>query len=758
MQHKGRSVARQPSPARSRPSLSWLPLPALLVLGIAAQAQQAETTTQCNEGVIPEPVAMAYGDSTLDCRIDAAGEADRFVFTGSENDLVRLNLLTLSNGLDAEIEIRDGLGAIVATGGCEANVVSRCSFTIELALARSGDFLVRVTDTGASDVGDYRMQLERLVPAPLGAALPYEQPADDALTPSNDSDFYHFEATAGTSLRLNLLTLSNDLDPVVAVRDPAGALVASTGCVANVVSRCSLSLPLEPLATGTYTLVVNDDDWFNAGGYELSLWCLYGPCDDAPVPDPGMAPLGYDTVRVATLASPTASDSFSYDATAGTSTRIVLVTTSNDFDPHLQIRDPSGALIIDGSADGAGCSANSVSRCSFALDLVPTTSGTYAVRVFDDDLFNPGGFHLNLWCRFGPCDEAPTPDPDGPAIDHVLTAAQEIAPVADADFYRFHGVAGTETRFVLVTLSNDLDPRIEIRDPSGAILVDGLADGGGCNANSVARCSFLVDLAPPQTGTYTVIVYDDDGFNPGGYRHGLWCVAGACDSDADGFSDGNREALSYDIGIGERSIENPGDADYYRFLGTSGDEIEITLTTLNVDLDPRIELRDPSGALVIDGLADGGGCDANPVTTCSFSVGLSPATDGEYNLLIYDDDSFNTGRYSLNLNCIFGTGPGFTCENLELPPVLCNDNCSVVPNPGQSDTDADGYGNACDPDYNGDGTVNFADLALMRAVFFQFNDNIDLTGDGFVNFSDLAVLRSMIFGPAGPSCAFPNKP
>lgn len=754
--HPGRAR----SPLRDACSACFALFVALLTLGypLCALSQQAETTTSCEEGVVAEPVALAYGNSTLNCTIDSLGDNDRFQFTGAENDLIRLNLLTLSNGLDAEIEIRDGLGAVVAGGSCTANVVSRCSFEIELTLGRSGEFLVRVSDTGTDNTGGFRIQLERLLPAPPGTSLQYGQPLDDTLAPSNDTDFFHFEATAGTSVRLNLLTLSNDLDATMAVRDPTGAIVASNGCVANVVSRCAFSELLEPALSGTYTLVVNDDDWFNAGAYELSLWCLYGACDDAPVPDPGAEPIGYDKVRIADLATPTARDAFTFEATAGTATRFVMVTTSNDFDPHMQIRDPAGLLVVDGLADGAGCNANVVSRCSFSLDFEPAQSGTYAVLVFDDDLFNSGGFHLSHWCLFGPCDGAPTPDPDGPVIDHVLVQADTIAPVADADFYAFHGVAGTTTRLVFVTNSNDLDPRIEVRDPSGILVVDGLDNGGGCDANSVSRCSFAVELNPAATGTYAVLVYDDDGFNPGAYQYALWCVAGDCDSDADGFRDGDHEVLDYDTGVTGRAIEQRGDADHYRFRGTVGDNIEFALATLAVDLDPRIEVRDPSGELVINGIGDGGGCDANVVSTCSFTLGFMPALDGEYSLLVYDNDAFNSGGYTLNLNCIFGTGPGFSCANLDAVPFLCSDNCSLVANPAQTDTNADGYGNACDPDYNADGTVNFLDLALMRAAFFQFNDDVDLTGDGFVNFLDLAVLRSFFFGPAGPSCAFPNSP
>ena len=38
------------------------------------------------------------------------------------------------------------------------------------------------------------------------------------------------------------------------------------------------------------------------------------------------------------------------------------------------------------------------------------------------------------------------------------------------------------------------------------------------------------------------------------------------------------------------------------------------------------------------------------------------------------------------------------------------DNCVLVANGPQRDTDGDGIGNYCDPDFNNDGTVNFLDL------------------------------------------------
>jgi hypothetical protein len=82
------------------------------------------------------------------------------------------------------------------------------------------------------------------------------------------------------------------------------------------------------------------------------------------------------------------------------------------------------------------------------------------------------------------------------------------------------------------------------------------------------------------------------------------------------------------------------------------------------------------------------------------------------------------------------------------------DNCRHHANPSQLDSDADRIGNLCDGDFNNDGRVDFADLAIFRAALgsrasdARYRASVDMNGDGLVNSADLALFRGQ-FGNGG---------
>ena len=88
------------------------------------------------------------------------------------------------------------------------------------------------------------------------------------------------------------------------------------------------------------------------------------------------------------------------------------------------------------------------------------------------------------------------------------------------------------------------------------------------------------------------------------------------------------------------------------------------------------------------------------------------------------------------------------------------DNCSLEANADQRDTDGDRFGNACDPDLNNDGRVDFGDLNIFRLAWLstinsaKYAADSDLNGDGSVDGQDKSLFEKRWQLPPGPGVGF----
>jgi len=80
-----------------------------------------------------------------------------------------------------------------------------------------------------------------------------------------------------------------------------------------------------------------------------------------------------------------------------------------------------------------------------------------------------------------------------------------------------------------------------------------------------------------------------------------------------------------------------------------------------------------------------------------------------------------------------------------------SDNCILVPNADQRDSDDDGFGNMCDADLNNDNNVNSLDLGLFKKRYLTTDADADLNGDGKVNSLDLGRFKQLYLKNPGPT-------
>lgn len=176
-----------------------------------------------------------------------------------------------------------------------------------------------------------------------------------------------------------------------------------------------------------------------------------------------------------------------------------------------------------------------------------------------------------------------------------------------------------------------------------------------------------------------------------------------------------------------------------------------------------------------DGDNFGNACDADLNADCGVNFGDLAQLKAAFIPRPYNpdadfdgDDNVNFGDLAFLKSSFFngaypGPGPSALPTACDSPDtdgdgvIDSEDNCTLVANADQRDTNSDGYGNICDADLDDDCIVGPFDLVLMEDAFFStpgspnWFEDADLDGDDNVDFIDLAILQAAIAGAPGPS-------
>jgi len=177
------------------------------------------------------------------------------------------------------------------------------------------------------------------------------------------------------------------------------------------------------------------------------------------------------------------------------------------------------------------------------------------------------------------------------------------------------------------------------------------------------------------------------------------------------------------------------------------------------------------------------GCAANPAglapTACAFEqTGVSNMTQGTTSFVDNGNGTVTltmaSNQFTIN-GGIKDTVPGDHTGSLGYNSVLrwvlnasivnpdtdgdgvpnVSDNCRLLSNANQADSNGDGFGNRCDGDLNNNNTTNAQDYVLFRQQLGQPSaapvyNAADINSNGAVNAQDYVLFRGLLGSPPGP--------
>jgi len=201
--------------------------------------------------------------------------------------------------------------------------------------------------------------------------------------------------------------------------------------------------------------------------------------------------------------APSEQDIWTFHGVAGQRVRIVETVTGGDLHTSIFLYPPGG-----GPAEAQdGCFFCDTATIDTQLD----ETGIYTIIVEDNEKTETGQYRLTFINLSGTLTSPQ--DPDGGAISSGQTASGTIDVASDMDAFTFHGVAGQRVRIVETVTAGDLHTSIFLYPP------------GGGPAEAQDGCFFCdtatIDTQLDETGTYTIIVEDNQSSDSGDYNLAL---------------------------------------------------------------------------------------------------------------------------------------------------------------------------------------------------------------------------------------------
>lgn len=386
------------------------------------------------------------------------------------------------------------------------------------------------------------------------------------LDADNARDVFFVDGLRGEVIRFELSATDGDLDPILAVFDDVGRLALFRDDSAG---TSGVYHDLTMQRTGRYFVVVGRFGYglgTTSGSYDLRM------TRKGVLSERGST-LRYGDSVIGTISDTNAEVYYTFQAEQGDILTISMLRSSGTLDPYLRVVD-SNRFVIAENDDQPGAETRNA-----RIDaLIIQETGAYIVMAtrYDD---SSGSFVLSVEetenSGTGNSPQAPLP------IDFGDTRSASLSP---GQFERFYGFEANENDLITISMdrgdSGDLDSFLYLTDSGFTPLAEDDDSGEGQNAK-------IIDFRIPAAGKYHIIAtrYDGNiGTTSGEYRLSLELLD-------DPFAGVPPGAVSLELGASVTGLIN-GDnqADTYAFYGRQGEVVSISMTRVDGNLDPLLEL------------------------------------------------------------------------------------------------------------------------------------------------------------------------
>ena len=340
---------------------------------------------------VPAAIAatnLPFGQVTTGS-ITSSLQTDTYTFTANSGDVVDFTLATTNKStLHPMLLLYNPDGTQF---GAANNDGPYCDWSVvewnQLKLQQTGKYTAFFRDCKSTNTGNYSIYAQRTNNPSGASSLTLGAVTSGTVSTVLQNNSYTFSANANDYFDFTMV--GTGLYPRMRIYRPDGTLLNQSNNDGPYCDWSTVEDSVQVPTTGVYTVLFRDCSDLDTGSYNIYVQRTNNPA-------PPVFDLLWGEVQTGSIASTTASDTYTFQGTKGDTLDFTLL--GSGLNPKFRINRPDGSLLIQSNNDGPYCDWTTVQLNNVSL---PST-GTYTALFGDCKDTHTGTYTISSLC-IGTC-------------------------------------------------------------------------------------------------------------------------------------------------------------------------------------------------------------------------------------------------------------------------------------------------------------------------------------------------------------------